>query len=69
MILAAICILVAGLFLVRRDLDKAFVFAVLGLVAWLLNYRARIKGVIAAADLERSTQADAEANYEDSDND
>ena len=68
-ILAGACILVAAFFLLRQDLDKAFVIAALGLVAWFLNYRAQMKEVIAAADLEGNSQRDEEESYEDSDHD
>jgi cell division protein FtsW (lipid II flippase) len=61
LIVAGVCIVVAGFFLLRRDLSTAFVVAALGLVAWFLNYRAQMKEVIAAADLE-----DARANQEES---
>ena len=65
MILAGVCIVVAGFFLLRRDLSTAFVIAVLGLIAWFLNYRAQMKAVIDAAELEDS-RADQEENFEDS---
>jgi hypothetical protein len=61
--------MVAAFFLLRQDLDKALVIAALGLVAWFLNYRAQMKEVIAAADLEESSQRDEEESYEDSDHD
>ena len=67
MILAGVCILVAGFFLLRRDLSMAFVIAVVGLVAWFLNYRAQMKEVIAAADLEDSRRANEEESFDDSD--
>jgi len=69
MILAGACIMVAAFFLWRRDLDAAFVTAALGLVAWFLNYRAQMKEVIAAADIEENSKRDEEASYEDSDHD
>jgi hypothetical protein len=61
--------MVAAFFLLRQDLDKAFVIAALGLVAWFLNYRAQMKEVIAAADLEGNSQRDEEEMDEDSDHD
>ena len=69
MILSGTCILVAAFFLWRRDLDAAFVTAALGLVAWFLNYRAQMKGIIAAADLQENSSEDEEESSEDSDND
>jgi hypothetical protein len=61
--------MVAAFFLLRQDLDRAFVIAALGLVAWFLNYRAQMKEVIAAADLEDNSTRDEEESYEDSDHD
>ncbi len=52
MIAAGICIAVAAFFLVRRDFNTAFVVAALGMIFWFLNYRAQMKEVIAAADVE-----------------
>lgn len=66
MILAGVCIVVAGVFLLRRDLSTAFVIAALGLVAWFLNYRAQMKEVIAAADLEDS-RINQEEDFEEPD--
>jgi hypothetical protein len=68
-ILAGACIVVAAFFLLRQDLDRAFVIAAVGLVAWFLNYRAQMKEVIAAADLEDNSTRDEEESYEDSDHD
>ena len=67
MILAGVCIVVAGFFLLRRELSTAFVIAVLGLIAWFLNYRAQMKEVMATADLEESRRMDEEESFEDSD--
>jgi hypothetical protein len=69
MIVAAVCIIVAAFFLLRRDLNTAFVIAVLGLVAWFLNYRAQMKAIILAADAEDNDKADEEESYENSDDD
>jgi len=69
MILAGVCIMVAAFFLVRRNLDTAFVIAALGLVAWFLNYRAQMKEIIAAANLQESSSEDEEESCEDSDDD
>lgn len=69
MILAGVCIMVAAFFLLRRNLDTAFVIAALGLVAWFLNYRAQMKEIIAAANLQESSSEDEEESYEDSDDD
>ena len=60
MIIAGACIIAAAFLLLRRSLDAAFVVAALGLVAWFLNYRAQMKGIVKAADAERSKVEDEE---------
>jgi len=69
MILAGTCIIVAAFFLLRGSFDEAFVMAALGLVAWFLNYRAQMKGIIAAAELQENSSKDEEESCEDSDDD
>jgi hypothetical protein len=54
MIVAGICIAVAAFYMLRRDFNTAFVVAALGMIFWFLNYRAQMKEVIAAADLEEN---------------
>lgn len=66
MIVAAVAIVAAGVFLWRRDFDTAFVIAALGMVAWFLNYRAQMKEITAAADLEEKNHG-YEEEYEDPD--
>ncbi len=64
MILAGVCIVTAAFFLLRRDFNTAFVIAALGMVAWFLNYRAQMKAIIAAADLEEeSKRKDSDEDY------
>lgn len=67
MILAGVCITAAAFFLWQRNFDVAFVIAALGLVAWFLNYRAQMKEIIAAADLQENGSEDEEESCEDSD--
>ena len=67
MIVAAVAIVAAGVFLWRRDFDTAFVIAALGMVAWFLNYRAQMKEITAAADLEEKNNGYEEEAYEDLD--
>ena len=67
MILAGVAIVVAGVFLWRRDFDKAFVIAALGMVAWFLNYRAQMKEIAATAEPEEENNAYEEETYEDLD--
>ena len=68
LILAGIGIVVAAFFLWRHDFDKAFVIAALGMVAWLLNYRAQMKEIVAVAELADEKQGDEQENVEDPDN-
>ena len=67
MIVAAVAIVVAGVFVWRRDFDTAFVIAALGMVAWFLNYRAQMKEITAAADLKEKNNGYEEEAYEDLD--
>ena len=67
MILAAVSIVVAGIFLWRQDFDTAFVVAALGMVAWFLNYRVQMKEITAATDLEEKNNGFIEETYEDVD--
>jgi hypothetical protein len=45
-IASILCLAVAAIFLLRENYDAAFVLAALGAVAWFLNYRMRIRGMI-----------------------
>ena len=67
MIVAAVAIVMAGVFLWRRDFDTAFVVAAVGMVAWFLNYRAQMKEITAAADLKEKNNGYEEEVYEDLD--
>ena len=67
MIVAAVAIVMAGVFLWRRDFDTAFVVAALGMVAWFLNYRAQMKEITAAAVLKEKNNGYEEEAYEDLD--
>ena len=67
MIVAAVAIVMAGVFLWRRDFDTAFVVAAVGMVAWFLNYRAQMKEITAAADLKEKNNGYEEEAYEDLD--
>ena len=63
--MAGVAIVVAGVFVWRRDFDTAFVIAALGMVAWFLNYRAQMKEITAAADLKEKNNGNEEEAYED----
>jgi hypothetical protein len=53
MVIAGFCILVAGVFIWRRDFNTAFIIAIAGVIAWFMNYRIQMKGISAIADEER----------------
>ena len=46
MLLAALLLLVAAVFLWRGNLSAAFVIATLGAVAWFLSYRAQLRAKV-----------------------
>ena len=58
MILSGVCILAAAFFLLRGELNTAFVIAALGIVAWFLNYRIQMKAIVDAADREQNNWED-----------
>ena len=65
LILAGACVVVAGVFLLQGDFDRAFVVAAIGMVAWFLNYRAQIKEKLAANDFvqeENNEESDLDQN-------
>ena len=51
-IVAAIMVTVATVFLWRNNTSAAFVTATLGAVAWFLSYRAQIRAKLAATEVE-----------------
>jgi Flp pilus assembly protein TadB len=63
MILAGAGIVVAAVFLVRGNIDAAFVAAALGAVAWFLSYRTTMKEITTAAD-DEATDNDDEAEFD-----
>jgi uncharacterized membrane protein YdjX (TVP38/TMEM64 family) len=63
MIAAALCAATAVFFAVRGVYDNAFIAAVLGAVAWFLNYRTHLRDKLGDTD-----QADEEdTDFEDTD--
>lgn len=67
MIVAGVAVVLAGFFLWRRNLDAAFVTAALGMVAWFLNYRAQMREIAAAAELEEENKGYHDEASEDLD--
>jgi hypothetical protein len=53
-IVAAIMVIAAVVFLWRNNVSAAFVTATLGAVAWFLSYRAQIRAKLAASEAESS---------------
>ena len=50
-IIAGICLIVAAVFLLRDNINVAFVAATLGIVAWFLGLRDRLrKNIVAGSD-------------------
>ena len=58
--MAAAGIAVAAVFLLRGNIDAAFVAAALGAVAWFLSYRTTMKEITAAADAEADNESEAD---------
>ena len=50
--IAGVCILIAAVFIWWRDFSTAFIVAVIGVVAWFLNYRSQIKSLHAGPENE-----------------
>lgn len=70
LIVALLLAAAAAVFMWRGNFDSAFVAAVLGCVAWFLNYRTHAKATITAADAEeeklRNEFSEGVREYEDS---
>jgi hypothetical protein len=63
--LAAVMVIVAGVFLWRNNVSAAFVTATLGAVAWFLSYRAQISAKLAATEGDsEEAETDEHANEE-----
>jgi hypothetical protein len=60
LIIAGVCILGAAALMLQRDFTTAFVVAVVGVVAWFLNYRQQIKSTSAL-----KTEEDSELDEKD----
>ena len=63
--MAAAGIAVAAVFLLRGNIDAAFVSAALGAVAWFLSYRTTMKEITAAADAEADNENEADEFNDD----
>lgn len=63
LIMTGVLLASAAVLMVRQNLDAAFVVAILGVCAWFLHYRTRMKEIINAADAERMNQGDGDEEY------
>ena len=57
-IAAAVGALTAVFFVLRGEFDNAFIAAVLGAVAWILNYRTQLREKMGETDQTDETDAD-----------
>lgn len=60
--LAGCCIAVAAVLMVVGHFDGAFVVAVVGMVAWFLNYRAQVTADLDAEDATTEEEIETERN-------
>ena len=61
-ILAALLVVVAAVFLWRNNLSAAFVIATLGVVAWFLSYRTQLRGRMSTDEEEAPTTENMDEN-------
>jgi hypothetical protein len=54
MMVAAVAVIVAAVFLWQRDFNTAFIVAAVGAVAWFLNYRVQMKKTAAVVERDRA---------------
>ena len=60
--LAGCCIAIAAVLMVLGHFDGAFVVAVVGMVAWFLNYRAQVTASLEADDATTEEKIETERN-------
>ena len=60
--LAGCCIAVAAALMVLGHFEGAFVVAVVGMVAWFLNYRAQVTASLEADDATTEEENETERN-------
>jgi hypothetical protein len=56
-----VCLIVAAVLLVREFREAAFVLATLGVVAWFLSYRVRLRSAIDPRETEHDEALEDEA--------
>lgn len=64
-IASILCLIAAAIFLLRENYDAAFVLAALGALAWILNYRSRIRGTV--IEETETTEDGRDASEDDED--
>jgi hypothetical protein len=60
LVIAGCCIISAAVLMVLGHFDGAFVVAVVGMVAWFLNYRAQVKSSLDDADATAEEEIETE---------
>ena len=65
MIVAGLCLFVAGLFLWRGQINAAFVAGTLGAVSWFLSLRDQLKGKIVVVEDSLEDEDESSAVGED----
>lgn len=67
MIVAGLCLLVAGIFLWRGQINAAFVAGTLGAVSWFLSLRDQLKGKIVEVEDSGEDEDERDAVGEEDD--
>ena len=63
--IAGCCIVGAALLMLLGHFDGAFVVAVVGMIAWFLNYRAQIQKGLVVEDATVEDEIETDRNEED----
>ena len=63
--IAGCCIVGAALLMLLGHFDGAFVVAVVGMIAWFLNYRAQIQKGLVVEDATVEDEIETDSNEED----
>ena len=65
MAVSIVCLIVAAIFLLREFRQVAFVIATLGVLAWFLSYRVRLRSVTHTAETENEEDLEGEAGNDE----
>ena len=55
---AGLCSLLAVIFVLRQEYDRAFISAAMGSVVWFLGYRSQMKNLIPQEESEQELESD-----------